>query len=301
MLIPFSDIVSASRHQAFRYGYHGLVVTVRGHEELFLELSTSTLRDELLALIDLQLENGKKIANTRVDPDDGSEEHSHALILKDLSERIDCSTDLTSADSSSVSASDLARSDSLLRPDASALVGFEPPKPLSFTMLTIGSRGDVQPYIALAKGLQADGHRVRIATHGEFGDWVKGHGIEFREIGGDPAELMRICVENGTFTLAFVRESITKFRGWLDDLLVSCWDACQGSDVIIESPSAIAGIHVAEALQVPYYRAFTMPWTRTRAYPHAFAVPGNKAGGNYNYMVSRKPSPHVAMIRRHDS
>lgn len=28
-----------------------------------------------------------------------------------------------------------------------------------------------------------------------------------------------------------------------------------------------------------------MPWTRTRAYPHAFAVPGNKAGGNYNYMV----------------
>ncbi len=27
-----------------------------------------------------------------------------------------------------------------------------------------------------------------------------------------------------------------------------------------------------------------MPWTRTRAYPHAFAVPNNKAGGNYNYM-----------------
>lgn len=28
-----------------------------------------------------------------------------------------------------------------------------------------------------------------------------------------------------------------------------------------------------------------MPWTRTRAYPHAFAVPERKMGGSYNYMV----------------
>ena len=47
--------------------------------------------------------------------------------------------------------------------------------------------------------------------------------------------------------------------------------------MLIESPSAISGIHIAEALRIPYYRAFTMPWTRTRAYPHAFAVPDSKA------------------------
>ncbi|UTT94116.1 hypothetical protein NDA17_002708 [Ustilago hordei] len=86
---------------------------------------------------------------------------------------------------------------------------------------TIGSRGDVQPYIALAKGLQADGHRARIATHAEFGDWIIGHGIDFSEIGRDPAELMRICVENGTFTVSFLREGMTRFCDWLDDLLAS--------------------------------------------------------------------------------
>ena len=36
------------------------------------------------------------------------------------------------------------------------------------------------------------------------------HGIEFGYVGGDPAELMRICVENGTFTIAFLREGVTK-------------------------------------------------------------------------------------------
>ena len=94
---------------------------------------------------------------------------------------------------------------------------------------------------------------------------------------------MRICVENGAFTLAFMKEGLLKvfinlfcagmgshifhviqFRGWLDDLLATSWEACQGTDVLIESPSAMGGYHIAEALGIPYFRAFTMTWTRTR-------------------------------------
>ncbi|PWZ01322.1 hypothetical protein BCV70DRAFT_186689 [Testicularia cyperi] len=291
MLVPIQDVISVARHQAFRIGQHGLVITIRGHEELFVEVSSTQRRDELLSLIDFQLELVRKqgIPRKSASADASVRERSTALVLRDLSERIDGGFESgasVSADSSVVSGrgSEYGRSSSLSQSQGSAMISFTPESPLTFTMLTIGSRGDVQPYIALAKGLQADGHRVRIATHAEFGSWITGHGIEFSEIGGDPAELMRICVENGTFTVSFLREGVTKFRDWLDDLLASAWRACQGSDVVIECPSAIAGIHVAEALQVPYYRAFTMPWTRTRAYPHAFAVPSSKAGGNYNYM-----------------
>jgi sterol 3beta-glucosyltransferase len=42
--------------------------------------------------------------------------------------------------------------------------------PRTFTCLTIGSRGDVQPYIALGLRLKRDGHRVVIVTHGEYPD-----------------------------------------------------------------------------------------------------------------------------------
>ncbi|KAI9601575.1 hypothetical protein H4Q26_001401 [Puccinia striiformis f. sp. tritici PST-130] len=143
---------------------------------------------------------------------------------------------------------------------------------LHITCLTIGSRGDVQPYIALCQKLQLDGHTCRIASHGEYRKWVEGYGIEYVEIGGDPAELMKICVDNGMFTLGFLKEAFSKFRGWLDELLVSSLDACQGTDLLIESPSTMAGIHIAEALQIPYFRAFTMPWTRTKEYPHAYTV-----------------------------
>lgn len=58
----------------------------------------------------------------------------------------------------------------------------------------------------------------------------------------------------------------------------------------------MGGYHIAEALRIPYFRAFTMTWSRTRysgffgqrnrpliymyrrAYPHAFAVPERKVG-----------------------
>ena len=91
-----------------------------------------------------------------------------------------------------------------------SFVNFKPTVSLRVTCLTIGSRGDVQPYIALCKGLLVEGHKPRIATHAEFGDWVRSHGIEFAPVDGDPAELMRICVENGIFTYSFMKEASAK-------------------------------------------------------------------------------------------
>ncbi|CAN3357539.1 sterol 3-beta-glucosyltransferase [Diutina catenulata] len=160
-----------------------------------------------------------------------------------------------------------------------------PSRPLNITFLTIGSRGDVQPYIALGKGLINEGHRVTIATHAEFGPWIREHKIRFREIAGDPSELMELMVSHGSMSVSFLKDAKAKFTDWLKELLVTAWQACKGCDLLIESPSAMAGIHIAEALGVPYMRAFTMPWTRTRAYPQAFMVPDQKKGGSYNYMT----------------
>ncbi|UZJ53833.1 hypothetical protein CBS101457_003153 [Exobasidium rhododendri] len=275
MILPKREVISTAKNNAFRYGQHGLVIIVRGHEEVFLEFATTQRRNQSIALMDMQEKEDLLDGKGGVEvPSDRYE----ALLLTDLGQHLHVNerpNDLFSSQHTSPS---------LFGSVSSTFLAAKPKEDLHITFLTIGSRGDVQPYIAFAKGLKQQGHRVRIATHQEFQSWIESYDIEFKEVGGDPAELMRICVENGTFTMSFLRESMTKFRGWLDDLLISCWKACQGTDVVIESPSAIAGIHVAEALQVPYYRSFTMPWTRTRVYPHAFAVPGHKAGGNYNYM-----------------
>jgi Glycosyltransferase family 28 N-terminal domain len=67
---------------------------------------------------------------------------------------------------------------------------------LHFVCLTIGSRGDVQPYIALGLGLKKEGHTVTIVTHEEYKDWIVGFGLSHRTAGGDPGALMKLSVEN---------------------------------------------------------------------------------------------------------
>ncbi|HEY8597932.1 MAG TPA: glycosyltransferase, partial [Thermomicrobiales bacterium] len=45
-------------------------------------------------------------------------------------------------------------------------------------ILAVGTRGDVQPAIALGLGLQARGYRVRLFVGAEFGAWVTSYGLE---------------------------------------------------------------------------------------------------------------------------
>ncbi|PVH87910.1 glycosyltransferase family 1 protein [Cadophora sp. DSE1049] len=287
LILPLKDIENVDKEKGFRFGYSGLVVVIRGHEELFFEFPQAELRDDCAVTLLQNLEtmrylkeSGLLSAEEKESAQNASDEHrslqqarmngyaEHEIKMPKTAEEAK------------------AEGPPILFDDPRAsILNFKPTESLRVTCLTIGSRGDVQPYIALCKGLMAEGHRTRIATHREFQAWIESHGIEFRPVEGDPAELMRICVENGMFTYSFLKEASTKFRGWIDELLSSGWTACQDSDLLIESPSAMGGIHIAEALGIPYFRAFSMPWTRTRAYPHAFAVPDHKMGGAYNYIT----------------
>jgi sterol 3beta-glucosyltransferase len=70
--------------------------------------------------------------------------------------------------------------------------------------IALGSQGDVQPYVALGKGLQAAGHRVRVMTHVNFERLVTDCGLEFYPVKGNVREIvespeMRALLEKGNF------------------------------------------------------------------------------------------------------
>jgi sterol 3beta-glucosyltransferase len=287
LILPLKDIENVDKEKGFRFGYSGLVVVIRGHEELFFEFNQAELRDDCAVTLLQNLEAMRYLQESGIlsmeekeSAQNASAEHK-ALQQARYEGKNEHEIKMPQPGENAV----IDAPPILFDDPRASILNFKPTESLHITCLTIGSRGDVQPYIALCKGLLADGHKARIATHLEFKDWVESHGIEFKPVAGDPAELMRICVDYGMFTYSFLREASSKFRGWLDGLLKTSWEACQGTDLLIESPSAMGGIHIAEALQIPYFRAFTMPWTRTRAYPHAFAVPDHKMGGAYNYIT----------------
>jgi sterol 3beta-glucosyltransferase len=61
---------------------------------------------------------------------------------------------------------------------------------MQVAIITIGTRGDIQPYIALGQGLQAAGYEVKVVTFQAFESFVRGSGLDFAAVSGDLASLM---------------------------------------------------------------------------------------------------------------
>ncbi|KAG0145010.1 hypothetical protein CROQUDRAFT_20087, partial [Cronartium quercuum f. sp. fusiforme G11] len=55
---------------------------------------------------------------------------------------------------------------------------------------------------------------------------------------------------------------------WFDQMLEGAFEVFKDQDLLIEAPSVMCGMHIAEKLNIPFFRAFTMPWTPTNKYPH---------------------------------
>lgn len=61
---------------------------------------------------------------------------------------------------------------------------------MHITILTLGSRGDVQPFIALGMGLNKAGHKIKIASQANFESEIRDRDLEFALISGNPKEAL---------------------------------------------------------------------------------------------------------------
>ncbi|KKY16163.1 putative udp- transferase [Diplodia seriata] len=149
--------------------------------------------------------------------------------------------------------------------------------------MVIGSRGDIQPFLKIGKILKSEhGHRVRIATHPAFKDFVeKDSGLEFFSVGGDPSELMAFMVKNPGLipSVETVKSGeIGKRRKSMYEMFNGMWRACINAtddendrenvnmmadkhpfiaDAIIANPPSFAHVHIAERLGTNIDESYT--------------------------------------------
>ncbi len=139
---------------------------------------------------------------------------------------------------------------------------------MNINIMTIGTRGDVQPYIALAVGLKSAGHMVTIATLEEFRELVSRHGLLLHTLRGDFLKAAQL--QQGQKN----RNQIKLMRQYIDmakDTLADEWESAQKADVLIYNPAAIGGYHIAEKLDIPTFAAFPTPmYSPTREFPNPF-------------------------------
>src|SRR5215216_956073 len=76
---------------------------------------------------------------------------------------------------------------------------------MKITILTYGSRGDIQPFIPLSLGLIAHGHLVKLVAPARFKTLIEDQAIEFVPLAGDPAALSRQLNDSGNNFIKVVR------------------------------------------------------------------------------------------------
>ncbi|MCU0568458.1 MAG: glycosyltransferase [Oculatellaceae cyanobacterium Prado106] len=135
-------------------------------------------------------------------------------------------------------------------------------------ILTLGSRGDVQPYIALGKGLKRAGFEVTLATDPSFSEFVSGHGLEFASCGAAFGQLIQ--TDAGKAALAGKNKfSFKEIKSILLQVMDEAWAIAQQvqPDSVIYHPKPLAGYHIAEKLNVPGFLAMALPaYSPTKAF-----------------------------------
>lgn len=176
---------------------------------------------------------------------------------------------------------------------AAALWGYTCTVTRHIVFLCSGTRGDVQPHIALGARLRQAGAQVRIATHSAFRDAVEAGELSFFPLSDNPNDLLVSPAYHGALTpgaglwrslratLRFWRAAKPAFeRMWRD-----AWLACQEADAIIAGLPTWWAVHIAEALRIPCVFAPLQPLTPTRAFPSPLLPVAQSLGPAYNRLT----------------
>ncbi|MBN1428004.1 MAG: glycosyltransferase family 1 protein [Anaerolineae bacterium] len=130
---------------------------------------------------------------------------------------------------------------------------------MRITMMAIGSRGDVQPLVALGAGLLQAGHQVRLAAGDEFEGLVAGADLEFVPLG---------------FNIQAIMQQHTDFFRFAHDITDSVLKACDGKeDAIVATLLGVSTCQVARERGIPFFYVVPLPSLCTQDFPNPMFPP----------------------------
>lgn len=147
---------------------------------------------------------------------------------------------------------------------------------MKIVIYTSGSRGDVQPYIAMGLHLKENGHDVYIATEKRMESLVQEFGLQYRHIAGDPTGFLFQPGASEQLANASMFQLISITEKWdkqfpKDVTLASYVTAAEGAELILSAGLTMTGSYsVAEKINVPWVPLIlgaTMPTSEFPLWP----------------------------------
>jgi len=167
---------------------------------------------------------------------------------------------------------------------------------MNILILTIGTRGDVQPFLALSLALQARGHSVTLAAPPDARAFVESRGVAYRALGTDMAELLSRSGIAGNVGPVHLLRFLSLRRRYAAELFRKAGrdvlDLLPGADLVVyKTPLLIAGL-LADSMGIPGIEAGFVPLLPTRRNT-GILFSGRNLGAPANWILSSLVSAGV--------
>ncbi len=162
---------------------------------------------------------------------------------------------------------------------------------MRIAVIAAGSRGDVQPYVALGKGLRDSGNDVRLVTNLNYEHLVRSHDLDMLPVETDMQavienEKMREVLEKGNL-LASMAQMSKALKRSAAEIAQRGLEASQGADMLLVGiTGAFIGASLAEKTGLPLVQAYNVPLTPTGAFPGALLSSLASRLGTWCYRLS---------------
>lgn len=154
-------------------------------------------------------------------------------------------------------------------------------------LISVGSRGDLQPYLAILLELQHRGHQVTLIGSVNFQAVAESHAVPFLPLPGDFTTLL-----NSEAGLALMQGKPVRLisDALLRELLETAHAAMEGTDLLLVSPLCLWGYHLAEATGCRLVVLSPVPIMATGDFPFLGfpASPPSKSGGRTRRLLRRR-------------
>lgn len=137
---------------------------------------------------------------------------------------------------------------------------------MKITAITLGSYGDIMPFILLGEELVKRGYEYKIATFDNYRHMIEERGLIFSKISGDSDEMVGLLLGNSNNTRSEGMNGIGFLLGKYPQLYNDFFGACKGSDLIIYMQFGALAYHFAEKFHIPVIRTFAFPFDVTKKY-----------------------------------
>ena len=138
---------------------------------------------------------------------------------------------------------------------------------MNINLLTIGSTGDVRPFILLGKELKARGHGVTVSAFPKFRETVRSASLDFFPLDGDAERMISSVMQPDTNGFTYLPRLLNNLRSIIPGLLRSLQDSCESADAMVCNFFGTVFYSIAEIYDIPCIQTCFFPMDPTKEIP----------------------------------